>query len=122
MGTENLSKFKKAIASEKAAATNKTFSIDEKPSDKFSKASAFLGHDNKDESTKTKLIKNSFLLPEYEYSIIKDTMKMFIDQGIIIKPTEVFRIALTILKKSNKEDICNSYQEMSKISPGKPKK
>lgn len=122
MSTDNLGKFKKAIATEKASVSNKTFSIDKKPIDRFSKATEFLeAIEPALIKVKTKLIKNSFLLPEDEYMVITNTMRVLIDKGIITKPTDVFRIALAILNNADHDLILNTYEQLNKVSPGKPK-
>ena len=119
---KNVDKFKRAIEIEKASMKNKIFSIDAKTPNKFEKASEFLddGKTTKVSSKdKTKLLKNS--LPEEEYQIVTDTIKILIDKGFITKPTEIFRIGLAILKQTNPELIIKAYENLQKITPGKPK-
>jgi len=59
---------------------------------------------------------STFSLPEDEYEIITDTLKLFAKNDKFIKQTEVFRIALAAMKKLSESEILEIYSFLPKVS------
>lgn len=127
---DGLNKLKNSISKEKNAAPSKSYTINNAPGakvdERFEKASNFLG-DNaliKEEvkaQKKVKLITSTFSVPEDEYAIVLNTIKTLLKYDTIIKQTEVFRIALSLLNHATEEEIYAAYSNLRKVSAGKPK-
>lgn len=128
---DGLNKLKTSISKEKDAALSKVYTINNAPNatidERFEKASSFLGDDNinKEKNVKKqkkiKLVTSTFSVPEDEYAVVLRTIKTLLSHDTIIKQTEVFRIALHLLSKTTKEEIYEAYNNLRKISAGKPK-
>ena len=124
-----LSKIQKSIESEKALVNEKPLSIVD-GNEQFNKADEFFAareskypqNTPENKLQKQAVITSTFSLPENEYETVTNTLKIFAKNDLFIKQTEVFRIAISIMKNMDETDLLKAYSLLPKISSGKPKK
>ncbi len=92
-----------------------------KPS-KAKKATPEAEKPEKVEGKKEKLIRDSFTLPESDYSTIKQLKERCLAAGIEVKKSEIVRVALNILAKQTDQKLISAVKALPRIKTGRPKK
>lgn len=82
--------------------------IEEKPSAKKSKA------------PKTKVIRDSFSFPEYDYRKISELKKTCLASGIHVKKSEILRAGLHLLTAANPDELKKAIESVDKVRTGRP--
>lgn len=104
----------KKVAAKKAA--KKTSKKEPAKSTKSTKA-------NKATKTvKTKLVRDSFAIPEKEYAALVAVKKTCLKAGLEIKKTELIRIGIALVNNLTTAKIKTAQAKLTQISAGRPKK
>ena len=103
---------KKVSASKKASPAKKAAT---KKSSKKTHAKAL-------KPVKTKLIRDSFAIPENEYAALVSVKKSCLKAGLEIKKTELIRIGIALVNNLTAAKIKTAKGKLTPISAGRPKK
>ena len=103
---------KKVSASKKASPAKKAAT---KKSSKKTHAKAL-------KPVKTKLIRDSFAIPENEYAALVAVKKSCLKAGLEIKKTELIRIGIALVNNLTTAKIKTAKGKLTPISAGRPKK
>jgi hypothetical protein len=71
---------------------------------------------------KTKLIRDSFAIPEKEYAALVVVKKTCLKVGLEIKKTELIRIGIALVNNLSTAKIKTAQAKLTQISAGRPKK
>jgi hypothetical protein len=94
-----------------------------KPSKKASSKSTKSTKANKATKTvKTKLVRDSFAIPEKEYAALVAVKKTCLKAGLEIKKTELIRIGIALVNNLTTAKIKTAQAKLTQISAGRPKK
>lgn len=89
---------------------------------KPSKAPIKTTKDDDAEKKKEKLIRDSFTLPESDYSTIKQLKERCLSAGIEVKKSEIVRVALNALAQQTDKKLIGAVKALPRIKTGRPKK
>ena len=73
-------------------------------------------------TVKTKLIRDSFAIPEKEYAALVAVKKTCLKAGLEIKKTELIRIGIALVNTLTTAKIKTAQAKLTQISAGRPKK
>ncbi len=73
-------------------------------------------------TVKTKLIRDSFAIPEKEYAALVAVKKTCLKAGLEIKKTELIRIGIALVNNLTTAKIKTAQAKLTQISAGRPKK
>lgn len=73
-------------------------------------------------AVKTKLIRDSFAIPEKEYEALVAVKKACLKAGLEIKKTELIRIGIALVNNLTTAKIKTAQSKLTQISAGRPKK
>jgi hypothetical protein len=73
-------------------------------------------------TVKTKLIRDSFAIPEKEYAALVAVKKTCLKSGLEIKKTELIRIGIALVNDLTTAKIKTAQAKLTQISAGRPKK
>jgi len=73
-------------------------------------------------SVKTKLVRDSFAIPEKEYAALVAVKKACLKAGLEIKKTELIRIGIALVNNLTTAKIKTAQAKLTQISAGRPKK
>jgi hypothetical protein len=104
---------KKATAKKAAKKTSKKASSKSTKSTKANKAT---------KTVKTKLVRDSFAIPEKEYAALVAIKKTCLKAGLEIKKTELIRIGIALVNNLTTAKIKTAQAKLTQISAGRPKK
>ena len=104
---------KKVAAKKIAKKTSKKASSKSTKSTKANKAT---------KTVKTKLVRDSFAIPEKEYAALVAVKKTCLKAGLEIKKTELIRIGIALVNKLTTAKIKTAQAKLTQISAGRPKK
>lgn len=118
---------KKAPAVKKRVVAKKTSLVKKatakKTSKKASSKSTKSTKANKATKTvKTKLVRDSFAIPEKEYAALVAVKKTCLKAGLEIKKTELIRIGIALVNNLTTAKIKTAQAKLTQISAGRPKK
>jgi hypothetical protein len=102
-----------AKAPAKAPASKTTAKPAEKPAEKITKTP---------KPKKAKMIRDSFTMPEAEYSLIAAIKKRCIARGVDVKKSEVLRAAILGLATQTDASLANAVKALVAIKTGRPPK
>lgn len=71
---------------------------------------------------KTKLVRDSFTMPEDEYAILGATKKACLKAGIEVKKSQLLRIGLLLLSQTETPALKKLIAELPVLKAGRPKK
>jgi hypothetical protein len=74
-----------------------------------------------EKSSKQKMVRDSFTMPEDDYSKLDTLKAKCLENGIEIKKSELLRAGLIALSKLATADLVSAVQEVEKIKTGRPK-
>jgi hypothetical protein len=73
-------------------------------------------------TVKTKLVRDSFAIPEKEYAALVAVKKACLKAGLEIKKTELIRIGIALVNNLTTAKIKTAQAKLTQISAGRPKK
>ena len=73
-------------------------------------------------TVKTKLVRDSFAIPEKEYAALVAVKKACLKAGLEIKKTELIRIGIALVNTLTTAKIKTAQAKLTQISAGRPKK
>jgi len=122
MGPENgkapvVAKAASAQKSVKPAAAQKASKVDEQAVKQVGKQKPA-----KEKVKKTKLVRDSFAMPEVEYEVLRDMKRSCMKAGVDIKKSELLRVGVALLKKQTPADIQAALAGLVPLKAGRPKK
>ena len=116
---------KKAPAVKKRSVVKKTSLVKKVAAKKATKKASkkTLGKSTKATKTvKTKLVRDSFAIPEKEYAALVAVKKACLKAGLEIKKTELIRIGIALVNTLTTAKIKTAQAKLTQISAGRPKK
>jgi len=116
---------KKAPAVKKKSVAKKTSLVKKVAAKKATKKASkkTLGKSTKATKTvKTKLVRDSFAIPEKEYAALVAVKKACLKAGLEIKKTELIRIGIALVNTLTTAKIKTAQAKLTQISAGRPKK
>ena len=116
---------KKAPAVKKISVAKKTSLVKKVAAKKTTKKASkkTLGKSTKATKTvKTKLVRDSFAIPEKEYAALVAVKKACLKAGLEIKKTELIRIGISLVNTLTTAKIKTAQAKLTQISAGRPKK
>ncbi len=116
---------KKAPAVKKRSVAKKTSIVKKVAAKKATKKASkkTLGKSTKATKTvKTKLVRDSFAIPEKEYAALVAVKKACLKAGLEIKKTELIRIGIALVNTLTTAKIKTAQAKLTQISAGRPKK
>ncbi|MFZ6647473.1 hypothetical protein ACO0LO_17240 [Undibacterium sp. TJN25] len=76
----------------------------------------------KEKAKKAKLVRDSFTMPESEYEVLSQVKKACISAGVEVKKSQLLRIGLVLLKKTDVAALKNLIAGLEPLKAGRPKK
>ena len=116
---------KKVPAVKKISVAKKTSLVKKVAAKKATKKASkkTLGKSTKATKTvKTKLVRDSFAIPEKEYAALVAVKKACLKAGLEIKKTELIRIGIALVNTLTTAKIKTAQAKLTQISAGRPKK
>ncbi|WP_394781834.1 hypothetical protein [Undibacterium sp.] len=77
---------------------------------------------SKEKPRKAKLVRDSFTMPESEYEVLSQVKKACISAGVEVKKSQLLRIGLVLLKKTDVAALKNLIAGLEPLKAGRPKK
>ncbi|NDI85965.1 hypothetical protein [Undibacterium crateris] len=71
---------------------------------------------------KTKLVRDSFTMPEDEYAVLGQVKKACLKAGVEVKKSQLLRIGLVLLSRSGTPELKKLIAELAPLKAGRPKK
>src|SRR5690606_37888646 len=71
---------------------------------------------------KSKLVRDSFTMPESEYQILNDVKKAFLKSGIAVKKSELLRAGVALIKTLQLNKLHAVISALPPLKAGRPKK
>ncbi|HTD02687.1 hypothetical protein [Undibacterium sp.] len=76
----------------------------------------------KEKAKKAKLVRDSFTMPETEYAVLGQVKKACISAGVEVKKSQLLRIGLVLLKKTDVNALKTLIAGLEPLKAGRPKK
>ena len=76
----------------------------------------------KEKTKKEKLVRDSFTMPETEYAVLSQVKKACLSAGIEVKKSQLLRIGLLLLSKTNVASLKTLIANLEPLKAGRPKK
>ena len=76
----------------------------------------------KEKAKKAKLVRDSFTMPESEYEVLGQVKKACISAGVEVKKSQLLRIGLVLLKKTDVSSLKILIAGLEPLKAGRPKK
>ncbi len=76
----------------------------------------------KEKVKKLKLVRESFTMAKTEYQLLVDTKKACIQAGFKIKKSELLRIGVALIQKTEKAQLKGMLDSLPPLKAGRPKK
>ena len=76
----------------------------------------------KERDKKSRLIRDSFTIPEDEYQVLVATKKRIIKSGLEVRKTEIVRIGLALVGKVGLAELKKHLGALKKLQSGGPKR
>jgi len=78
-------------------------------------------NDKDKKSAKQKMVRDSFTMPEDDYSILEELKAKCMVNGIEVKKSELLRAGLIALSKCSDASLIKAVSEVEKLKTGRPK-
>lgn len=75
----------------------------------------------KEKAKKTKLVRDSFTMPEAEYKALQDVKRDFLKAGIEVKKSELLRIGVALVKQTDRAKLQEVLASLPSLKAGRPK-
>lgn len=115
-----------AVPAKKAAAKPKDAPVAAKPAAKVAIKAASKPAAKpaapKEKLKKTKLVRDSFTMPEAEYEVLGQVKKACIKAGFEVKKSELLRIGVALIKKMEISQLKSILTTLPPLKAGRPKK
>lgn len=76
----------------------------------------------KEKIKKSKLVRDSFTMPEIEYQVLSDVKKAFLKAGVSVKKSELLRAGVALIRNLELGKLNTVIKALSPIKAGRPKK
>lgn len=76
--------------------------------------------DKKKKASKTKVIRDSFSFPDFDYRKISELKKTCLAAGIPVKKGEILRAGLNLLTELSVDELSQVMQKVEKVKTGRP--
>lgn len=77
---------------------------------------------SKEKVKKSKLVRDSFTMPEVEYQVLSDVKKAFLKSGVSVKKSELLRAGVALIKTMELSRLNAVISALAPIKAGRPKK
>jgi hypothetical protein len=92
-----------------------------KPADIKSQAKVKPVAEQKEKIKKTKLVRDSFTMPEAEYAILGEVKKACLKAGFEIKKSELLRVGVALIQKIDTTQLKDALAALQPLKAGRPK-
>jgi hypothetical protein len=75
-----------------------------------------------EKAKKTKLVRDSFTIPEDEYTVLSELKKTLLAVGVEAKKSQLLRVGLVLLKKASEAELKKQLADLAPLKAGRPKK
>ena len=89
---------------------------------KQSASVAKAGSASKEKPKKSKLVRDSFTMPELEYAALSEVKKACLKAGFEVKKSELLRIGVAMIRKLELQALRQAVAALSPLKPGRPRK
>jgi hypothetical protein len=86
------------------------------------KSAAPPASDAREKARKSKLVRDSFTMPEHEYEVIGQVKKACLKAGFEIKKSELLRIGVALISQLDLATLQNVLASLPQLKTGRPKK
>lgn len=76
---------------------------------------------SKGKPKKSKMVRDSFTMPEFEYQALGDVKKACLKAGLAVKKSELLRIGVAIIKDMDIERLRIALASLAPLKAGRPK-
>lgn len=94
----------------------------EKPAAKAVKKAAAPVVAPKEKPKKTKLVRDSFTMPEAEYAVLGEVKKACLKAGVEVKKSELLRIGVALIRQLDVARLKEILADLPTLKAGRPKK
>ena len=77
---------------------------------------------DKHKARKSKLVRDSFTMPEEEYAALGEMKKACINAGVAVKKSELLRVAVSLLRRMDMPDLQQALDGLTPVKAGRPRK
>jgi hypothetical protein len=78
--------------------------------------------ETKEKTKKTKLVRDSFTMPEAEYAVLGDVKKACLKAGIAVKKSELLRVGVALIQQLDTAKLKAELDRLPVLKAGRPKK
>lgn len=78
--------------------------------------------ETKEKVKKTKLVRDSFTMPEAEYAVLSDVKKACLKAGIAVKKSELLRVGVALIRQLDTAKLKEELDRLPVLKAGRPKK
>jgi hypothetical protein len=78
--------------------------------------------ETKEKTKKTKLVRDSFTMPEAEYAVLGDVKKSCLKAGIAVKKSELLRVGVALIRQLDTAKLKEELDRLPVLKAGRPKK
>ena len=112
------------MSSKTKPATKRATATKAKPSAKKTpaKAAKKVTASKADKLTKPQLVRDSFTIPESEYSVLAKVKKACLKEGFEIKKSELIRIGIAVLADMSSSKVKSAKKKLQTVKTGRPRK
>jgi hypothetical protein len=100
----------------------KPVAADEKASKRAAPASKSKAAAPAEKPKKTKIVRDSFTMPENEYQVLRDMKKACLKAGVEVKKSELLRIGVALIKSMDPAGVKAAAARLAPLKAGRPKK
>jgi len=78
--------------------------------------------ESKEKVKRTKLVRDSFTMPESEYAVLGEVKKSCLKAGVEVKKSELLRVGVALIQKMSVEQLKSALDGLPSLKAGRPKK
>ncbi|WP_082584036.1 hypothetical protein [Noviherbaspirillum sp. Root189] len=78
--------------------------------------------ETREKTKKTKLVRDSFTMPEAEYAVLGDVKKTCLKAGIAVKKSELLRVGVALIRQLDTAKLKEELDRLPVLKAGRPKK
>jgi len=109
-------------APKKAEVAAKAVKAEKKRAGKGAENESAKAAEGKEKTKKTKLVRDSFTMPEAEYAVLGDVKKACLKAGIAVKKSELLRVGVALIRQLDTASLREELDRLPVLKAGRPKK
>lgn len=100
----------------------KAAKAEKKHTGKVTKEEGAKSGETREKPKKTKLVRDSFTMPEAEYAVLGDVKKACLKAGIAVKKSELLRVGVALIRQLDTVKLKEELDRLPVLKAGRPKK